>query len=128
MLRVFYYYYYLFYSRVLRDTEPHLLTTLVLSFSEASILIYAIDLIGVHLLCRFLLGKWEMIAINVALVGLNYLVYHRTGKAREIVKTKPKFFGSHRFSLIATLLFFIASTSLLFWMADYLLFVMKNKC
>lgn len=105
-LDVFYYYYFLFYSRVLKDNEPHLLTTPVLIFSESLLVNYSINVIGAHFFCKYLLGKLGMISVIVILNGLNYLFYHRTGRAKEIKKSKSKFFNNYSFSLVATLLFF----------------------
>jgi len=122
-LNVFYYYYFLFYSKVLKDNEPHLLTTMVLSFSESLLVNYSINVIGAHLFCKYLLGKWGMIGVIIILNGLNYLFYHQTGRAKGIVKSKPKFFGNHHVSLILTILFFLITSSFLFWVADYAMYV-----
>ncbi len=123
---VLYYYYYLFYTRVLPDDEPHATVIFTLSFSEALLVNYTVDFIAVHLLCKYLLSKWSMIAILLLIIGINYLIYHRTGKNKEVVERKPRFFGSNTASIIITLLFFVITTSFLFWAADYMMYVLDQ--
>jgi hypothetical protein len=127
ILDVFYYYYYLFYSRILKDDEPHLLTTLALSASESFLIIYLIDTLGVYFFCKFLMTKLGMIGVAVTIPFINYLYYHRTERAIEIIRKEPKLFNNHEFSKYLTVIFFIVTVSFLFWMADYLLYVI-DKC
>jgi len=124
---VLYYYYYLFYTRVLSDDEPHATVIFTLSFSEALLVNYTVDFIAVHLLCKYLLSKWSMIVIFLLIMGINYLIYHRTGKNKEVVERKPKFFGSNKASIVATIFFFLVTTSFLFWAADYMMQVI-DRC
>jgi len=56
MFKVIYYYYYLFYSRILREDDPHIVTTFALSVSEVFFVMYLIDLIWIKFFCEFLLG------------------------------------------------------------------------
>ena len=126
-MNVIYYYYYLFYTRVLPDDEPHATVIFTLSFSESLLVNYMIDFAGAHLLCKFLTGKWLMIAIFVVIMVINYLIYHRTGKNKQIVENKPKFFNSNKASVVITGTFFLVTTSFLFWMADYLMHV-TDQC
>lgn len=125
-MNVLYYYYYLFYTRVLPDNEPHATVIFTLSFSESLLVNYMIDFAGVHLFCKFLLGKWSMISIFVLIIVINYLIYHRTGKNKEIVEKKPKFLNSNKASTIITGTFFLITTSFLFWMTDYLMNVIDQ--
>ena len=126
MFDVFYYYYYLFYSKVLRDSEPHLLTVMVLSLSEGLIVYYTADVLGVHLFCEFVFGKWYHIGVVVIIIGINYMVYHKTNRAKKLIEMKPMFFQNRRLSIVLTLLFFLISLSLAFWVADYNLSVLEE--
>ena len=126
MFRVIYYYYFLFYSKVLKDDEPHLLTTLALSASGGFFMMYLIDTIWVHLFCEFLLGQWGMLTVIGSMILINFLIFHRTGKAKKVIKEKPKFYNSNSVSIVITLLFFLFTLSLLFWVSDYLLYVIDN--
>ena len=114
MIKTLYYYYYLFYKNILRDNEPHLLTTLVLAFSFSLLIIAIIEIAMAHLL-KMTLGHYEMVGINVLMVFILYLTLHRTGKAKEIVKEKPMFFKNHVLSILITFLFLAITSSYLFW-------------
>ena len=127
MIKVFYYYYFLFYSKVLKDNEPHLLTTLALSASEG-FLINGILQISLSRFFCIPMDKWLMIVVPVLLIGANYFYYHKTDRAKEIVKTKPMFYSSHRLSIILTLLFFIATLSFLFWSPVYVKQIIEEYC
>jgi hypothetical protein len=126
-MNVLYYYYYLFYTRILPDDQPHATVIFTLSFSESLLVNYTIDFVGAHLLCRFLLGKWSMIIIFILIAAANYLIYYITEKYTQIIELKPKFFGSSKASVAITLIFFLVTTSFLFWMADYLMEII-NRC
>jgi uncharacterized membrane protein len=127
MIKVFYYYYFLFYSRVLKDNEPHLLTTLALSASEGFLINGILQISLARFFC-ISIDKWPMIGILVLLIGANYLYYHRTGKAKEIVKTKPMFYSNRELSVTLTLLFFIVTLSFLFWEPIYIKQIMEEYC
>lgn len=126
-MNVLYYYCYLFYTRIIPDTEPHTTVIFALSFSESLIINYTIDLISVYFICKFSLVLWHKLAITGLILIINYLMFYRSGRSTDIVKTKPKFFGSNKISVLVTLLYFLISTSLLFWMSDYLLLELE-KC
>ena len=119
VLSVFYYYYFVFYSKVIKDNEPHLLTTMALSFSEALLVNYSIMFIGAHVFCKYIITKWVMIGVIVAMNALNYKLLHRSGKAERIVLARPKILNSHRVSILLTILFFMVTISFLFWGSDY---------
>ncbi len=118
MIKVFYYYYYLFYKKILKDNEPHLLATLVLNFSMSLLVNGLLDITLAHTI-KYALGKWEMISVLVLLLAFFYFSYHRTGKAEKIIKEKPMFFNSNKLSIILTIVFFIVTTSFLFWGSGY---------
>lgn len=86
ILDVLYYYYFLFYSKILKDDEPHLLATIVLSFSESLLLNYSIIIIGSHFYCVYLLEKWEMIGVIVILNCLNYQTIYTIIQREELSK------------------------------------------
>jgi hypothetical protein len=99
---------------ILRDNEPHLLATLVMAFSFSLLAIAIIEIVMAHLL-KITLGHYEMIGINILMILILYLILHRTGKAKEIVKEKPMFFKNHVLSILITFLFFAITSSYLFW-------------
>jgi len=114
MISTLYYYYYLFYKKILKDNEPHMLATLVIGFSF-SLLVIAITNITLAHLLKIALGHYAMLAINLLMIAVFYLTLHRTGKAKEIVKNKPMFFNNHVLSIWITFLFFALTSSYLFW-------------
>lgn len=118
MLNVIYYYYYLFYAKVLRDTEPHLLTTLALSFSESLLVNGIIEAISVNFFCKSI-GKWPMLGVVLIILFINFIYYHKGKRANRIVTEQPVFLGSHGLSVMLVLLFFITTTSWLFWGSFY---------
>lgn len=125
---VFYYYYYLFYKYVLQDDEPHLLTTLVLSFSEALLINGIMQILAAHIYCVFL-NSWSLVFVAILLNVFNYFYFHRNGKAIIIVKKKPMLFSNHRVSIILTILFCLTTASFLFWPPVYAKHIIENcKC
>jgi len=126
-MNVLYYYYYLFYSKILRDNEPHLLTTLALSFSISLPFNVISDILLKRYYC-ITIGKWPMLGALLFILGINYLYFHRTGKAKEIVKTKPMFYSNHRLSILITILFFIITISFLFWGPIYAKYILEHYC
>jgi len=95
-----------------------MLATLVLSFSFALLVISVMEVIMAHLF-RTTLGRYEMLSINIFMILVFYLALHRTGKAKEIVKNKPMFFNSYVLSILITFLFFVLTSSYLFWGSIY---------
>lgn len=118
-MKVLYYHCFLFYSRILRDDEPHLLTILALSFLQSLIVNGVLEGISVHTFCRDL-DHDLMFVILLLIIGGNYWFLHRSGKTKEIVKLKPQVCNSHILSIFITLFFALGSVSLMFWGPIYL--------
>jgi hypothetical protein len=116
MIKTLYYYYYLFYKKMLKDTEPHMLATLVLAFSFSLFLIGIINVTMAYFI-KTTLDHFVMIGINLLMILILYLTLHKTEKA--IVKEKPMFFNSHMLSILITFLFFLTTSSYLFWGSIY---------
>jgi len=114
MIKVFYYYYYLFYQRILKDNEPHLLATLGLCFVESFLFIGIIDFIVAKFFCQKMASEF-MYSIMLLLVLINYLYFHRTGLAKEVVKEKPNFLSSHTTTVVIVLISTIIVLSWLYW-------------
>ncbi len=119
MIKVFYYYYYLFYTKVLPDSQPHSTVIFTLSFSLSLLINGLLSLIFAHV-ANYNMSNYVMVGIFVTIMVVNYLVFYRTGKGKRLVKEKPKFFNSHRLSILFTLLFFLITTSFLFWGPIYI--------
>jgi hypothetical protein len=126
-MNVLYYNYYLFITRGGKEDQPHATVIFALSFSESLLVNYAIEFVGVHLLCKFLLDTWSMIVIFGLILLANYTYFVRTGRNIKIIERRPKFFNNSKASAIITITFILITTSFLFWMADYLMWVL-DKC
>ncbi len=119
MINVFYYYYYLFYTKVLPDDQPHSTVVFTLSFS-LSLLVNGLLSIISACVANYNMSNYVMVGIFVAILVVNYFVFYRTGKGKRLVKEKPRFFNNHRLSMLFTLIFFLATTSFLFFGPVYI--------
>jgi len=118
-MNVLYYYYYLFYQKVIKDNEPHLLATLVLSFSE-SLLLNGIAKITLAAAMCGNYGKWPALGVLLALIGINYLIYHKNGQSQEdceretqVLRKSSALHGPYN-------VVFLITTSFLFWGSDFI--------
>jgi hypothetical protein len=118
MMKAFYYYYYLFYKKILLDPDPHLATTLGITALEALLVNCILNIVLAYFFC-WDLTKYYMLGIVVLILLANTFYFFSSEKAKEIVKSKPILFNSHRFSIVFILLFSILVISTLFWTGDY---------
>lgn len=116
-MNVFYYYYYLFYTKVLPDNQPHSTVIFTLSFT-LSLIVNCIVNVALAYVLNVSLRKWEMIGIFAFITLLMYLAYYRNGKGKRIVKEKPKLFKSNGVSIVLTALLFLIGILTLFLQAD----------
>lgn len=114
LLEVLYYQYFLFYKRILKDPEPHFATVLALSFSEGLLINGIIDIIALKWFC-YEVKVWLQFSTVLLIIFLNYLAYHRTKRAKEILRLKPSLINSRLLSIIFTWLFFLITLSWMFW-------------
>lgn len=113
MFKVFYYYYYLFYSKVLVQSDPYFEALFVLSFTESIFLNFLSDFIAIELYC-YSINKWYMISMTALLFGVNFMYFHKSGRAKKIIKEKPNFFSSHAATKVIILLLTVIIISFLF--------------
>ena len=118
IIDVLYYNYYLFYKKVVKESEPHATTNFVLSFSESLIINCILDFISIKRYCRGF-GTWPMFLVTILIIGINYLIFQKSGRSRRIVKEKPNLWGSYVFSKAVSLSFFFITGSWLFWWPIY---------
>lgn len=110
MINVFYYYYYLFYTKVLPDSQPHLTVLFTLSLSESFVVNTFLNSIFVVVYCD-IVSKWFMLAVFLLIFLINSL-YFSSSRISSLVGEKPKI-KSNILSIVITVLFFIASFSLM---------------
>jgi hypothetical protein len=114
LIDVFYYYEYLFYKKLIKDPDPHFAALLGLSLSQSLIINAIINFVSLKFFC-FQIKILFFISIVLIIIYLNYLFYHKSGKAKIIVKAKPKILNSDSFSIIITITFSLIAISWLFW-------------
>ena len=114
LLDTFYYYYFGVYRKIIKDPEPHFATVLSLGFSCSLLVNGIIDLVALKYYC-YQVEVWVQFNILLLIIGILYFIYHKTGKAKKVVKTRQFLFNSSVASVIATLMFFLLTLSWLFW-------------
>ncbi|WP_298341479.1 hypothetical protein [uncultured Algibacter sp.] len=125
LFKVFYFYYYEFYTRVIPDDEPHATVIFTLSFVESLWINSVIDMIALNLFCCKI-DKWIMIGVAILLMALNYMYYHKKNNATEIISERPKIDNSHLLSIVLTITFTVIGVSWLFWGSFYAQSVLEN--
>lgn len=126
-MNVLYYYFFLFYSKVLKDDEPHMLTILALSACEGFMVNIIVDVFTAKCFCSGINSFFWMGTIAL-FIFLNYLYFYKSGKAKELIKKKPMFFSSNSISIFITILFFILMVSSIFWGPIYTKHILDTHC
>lgn len=111
---VFYCRYFLFYKSTIKDPEPHFATVLGLSFNESLLLNGSMSIIALKWFC-FRVEVWFQVLLTALIILFNYLIYHKYGRARIVIEQKPLIGNSKKLSVIVTWLFFVITSSWLFW-------------
>ena len=114
MIRVLYYYYFLFYTKVLPDSQPHSTVVFTLSFSLSLLINGLLSLVLAHF-AGYTISNYVMVGVFIAVMVVNYMVFYRRGKGKQLVKEKPQLFNNHKLSMLFTSVFFLTTTSWLFW-------------
>ena len=125
MMKVLFYYYYLFYNKLFPEADPQLTAILVLSFSESTLIIISLNFVFGYLFCS-VLTKYYMTGITLIIVLVNSLFYLTPKNIKDIIKAKPNFYGNHRLTVALVGFFFILTISSLFWMSSLSDFILKN--
>jgi hypothetical protein len=117
-MNVLFYYYFLFYKNILNDDNPRITTVLVFSFSESLLIIGILDVVFANWFC-FALTQYYMVGVLVVLILMNFFYFFTSVKTKTILKLKPKVNNSHGVSILIAWLFFIVTSSTLFWAGNY---------
>lgn len=113
-MEVIYYYCYLFYKKVLTDSDPNMLTILVIAAAYSFPVSMVIELMLIKLYC-ISLPAWQIFLITPFFVVVNYLLYYRNDRYKLILERKPKIMGSNSLSVLITIAFFLVAFSFVFW-------------
>ena len=112
-LDVLFYYYYLIYTKEITTTTPLETTIFCLGFCMGFPLFCIIDFIltffclEVGQIAYFLIAGFPIITL--------YFLYWRTGRYRQVLKQKPKFFNSHKKTKVIVGVFFVFTASFMLW-------------
>ena len=125
IIRVLYYYFYLFYKKIWRENDPHLATVLSLSFIFSLFVNGVIDVILASFL-GFSLTKYYKMGVLIVITIIMYYTFLKNGKGNIIVsKEKPKL-KNDTISKTISILFFILAILLLFLKADIIRFILHK--
>ena len=126
-MNVFYYYYYLFYTKVLPDNQPHATVIFSLSFILSLILNGIINIVLAYTFSSAL-NRWEMAGVFALVILLMYLVFYRSGKCKIIVEVdKPQIFNSNISSIVFSFFLFLLAMLFLFFEPDITRKILESK-
>ena len=119
---VMYYYYFVFYRFVYKESDPELTAKLSISASESFLVNAVLSIISAYFF-EYKFGRWEFIVITIFIILLNFAILLKPKRENEILKTEPKLFKSNSASIVITCLFFLSTCSILFWLNDLINFL-----
>ena len=125
ILKVFYYYYHLFYQNIFGDSDSYFTAKLALTASESLLIISLLDVSCAYFLC-YSLNKYYMAAITLIILAINSFFIFNSKNTVDIEKSKPKFFNSHKLTIILSWLFFLITTSSMFWLSSFVQNIICN--
>lgn len=124
-MRTFYYYYHLFYKNIFKDNDSYFTARLALTASESLLVISILDISSAYFFC-WSLNKYYMAGITLIILAINILILFNSEGTKNVEKSKPTFFKNHKLSVALTWLFFLITTSSMFWLGDVVQGIMSN--
>lgn len=124
-LDILYYYYYTFYMKIYKDSDPTFTAKLSITASESFFIIALYNISWAYFFCRKV-GKVEMIGVIVIVLLLNNIILLKSERIESILKKKPKFLNSEGRSILLTWIFFLSTTSVVFWLGNVLENIIDN--
>ena len=125
-MRTLYYYYHLFYKTIFKDDDSYFTARLALTASESLLVISILDISSAYFFC-WSLNKYYMAGITLIILAINMLILFNSEGTKNVEKSKPTFFKNHKLSVALTWLFFLITTSSMFWLGDVVQ-VIISKC
>ena len=116
-MRTLYYYYHLFYKTIFKDDDSYFTATLALTASESLLVISILNISSAYFFC-WSLNKYYMASITLIILAINMLILFNSEGTKNVEKLKPTFFKNHKLSVALTWLFFLITTSSMFWVGD----------
>ena len=117
IIRVLYYYYYLFYKKIWRENNPHLVTILSLSFMFSLFVNGFIDIL-IASFFGFSLTKYYKMGVLIVITIIMHYIFLRNRKGEIIVSKEKPQIKNDFISKTMSILFFILAMVLLFLKAD----------
>jgi len=113
ILDVLYYYYYLFYTKIIPEDEPNATVIFTLGASCSFPMGMLLDCV-LSYNCYYS-NTYLLFSVSIVFWALFYFLYYRTKLYKKVIQARPKFFGSHRKTIITVFLFFLVTASFMFW-------------
>lgn len=123
--KVYFYYYYLLYSRVIPDETPYSTSVFIFGITLSFLINGIVNTLGAILFCTWI-GIYPMLGITILSLITSYLLCVKYGKGKKIVSEKPRFWGNHRLSIIIVLVSSLIAVSWLFWGPIYVRHLLDN--
>ena len=122
MIKVLYYYYYLFYKNIWKDNDPHLTTILSLSFIFSLIVNGIVDIILASFFSLYL-NKYIRIGILIVIILIMHSFFIKE-RRKEILKIKPMIYN-HIISKIISIVFLLIGVFFHYCNADIVRNILK---
>lgn len=110
---IIYYQTYLFYSKKLKESNPHFTTTWGVGISFSFIVVFTITGIKDIFICTDI-STPILFLFSILIYFLFYLYYTKNNKRERIVKEKPLIASSLIISKLITLFYFIIAITMMF--------------
>jgi len=118
MIAALYYQIFLYNSRIIKESDPHLRSCFIMSLSEGFILNGILDFISLKYYC-FRIDFRIYFGITVIIFIINAIYFLLYKKGMQIVDDKPLYFNSKRVSSICAFFFFFVSNTWVIWGGIY---------
>lgn len=123
--KVYFYYYYLLYTRLIPDETPYSTSVFVFGVILSYLINGIADTLSALLFCTSI-GLYPMLGVLVLSLIVSYLLCAKYGKGKKIVSEKPRFWGNHRLSVMIVLVSSLLAVSWLFWGPIYVRHILLN--
>lgn len=127
ILRVFYYYTYLWFVKILKEDEPHTHSMFAICFLAGFNLSSFIGYFTAYYYC-YALDRTDIIIIYLGTLALFYFGLYKTSVVKNVVKSKPKLSDNNRLSAVVTIVFSIGLFILMNIMPIITRDIIKGKC
>ena len=112
---VMYYRYYVFYRYIYNEPDPEFTAKLSISASESFLITAITSIVSAYFFGYKINGNvFFLIAIIVPIINFFFILNKK--RENKIIKVKPNLFNSDMVSIVIAWIFFLATSSILFWL------------